>query len=182
MEVFDRKKVEDGVRLILEGMGVNLSDENFKDTPRRFADFLEELLEPKIAEDDYVTFTSSGNLVIVKGIRVYSLCPHHLLPVTYDVSVAYIPHGRVVGLSKVARLAATLAGKPMLQEDYTEELANSLVKLVQSEDVMVVVKGKHFCMIIRGVRQERSEVITSAIRGDFEDLKLRMEALHLLGW
>jgi len=178
----DRRKIEEGVKLILEGIGVDINDENFKDTPRRFADFLEELLEPKITEDDYVTFTSSGNLVIVKGIKVYSLCPHHLLPVIYEVSVAYIPRGKVVGLSKIARLAMTLGGKLMLQEDYTEKLADELQMLVESDDVMVVVRGKHFCMVMRGVKQSDAEVITSAVRGKFVELELRSETLKLMGW
>jgi GTP cyclohydrolase I len=179
--MIDEKKIVEGVRLILEGLGVNLEDENFKYTPQRFLDFLKELAEPKILNEDYVTFTSVGNLVIVKDIRAYSLCPHHLLPVIYDVNIAYIPKGKVVGLSKIARLTLNLCGKLMLQEDYTEVLANELIKLVGSEDVMVVVKGVHFCMIMRGVKQQKSEVITSSIRGVFwTNLNPREEVLKLM--
>jgi GTP cyclohydrolase I len=179
--MIDERKIIEGVKMILEGLGVNLENENFRDTPRRFLEFLKELIEPKITDEDYVTFTSVGNLVVVRDIRAYSLCPHHLLPVVYDVNIAYIPKGKVVGLSKIARLALDLCGKLMLQEDYTEMLANELMKLVGSEDVMVVVKGVHFCMVMRGVKQQKSEVITSSIRGVFwTNLNPREEVLKLM--
>ena len=178
--MIDEKKIVDGIRLILEGLGVNLEDENFKDTPRRFLEFIKELKEPKITNEDYVTFTSAGNLVIAKDIRAYSLCPHHLLPVVYDVSLSYIPKGKVVGLSKLVRLVLDVSSRLMLQEDYTEILADELIKLTGSSDVMVVVKGRHFCMIMRGVKQE-STIITSSIRGMFRaNLNPREEVLRLI--
>jgi len=177
----DEEKILQGVRLILEGLGVDLSDENFRDTPRRFLEFLKELREPKITNDDYVRFTSAGNLVIARNIRVYSLCPHHLLPVVYDLDVAYIPSGKVVGLSKLARVAADTASELLLQEDFTERVADRLMELTQSRDVMVVVRGRHLCMMMRGVRQENSEVVTSALRGMFRaGLNPRTEVLSLL--
>lgn len=178
--LLDREKAMRAVRELIEAMGLDPDDENFKETPRRVADFLEELLEPKISDEDYVKFTTVGNLVVVRGIRAYSLCPHHLLPVVYDINVAYIPKGKAIGLSKIARLAVTLAGKPMLQEDFTELLADEIAKLTGSRDIMVVVKGAHFCMRMRGVRQQESSVVTSAIRGGFEDMALRSEALRLM--
>jgi len=176
----DENKIIEGVRLILEGLGVDLNDENFKYTPIRYMNFLKEILLPKITDDDYVYFKSLGNLVIAKNIVVYSLCPHHLLPVIYNVCLAYIPKGKVVGVSKLSRLALELGGKLMLQEDYTEQLAEELTKLTRSNDVMVIVEGKHFCMMMRGVKQQNTSIITSAIRGKFEDIELRSETLNLI--
>jgi len=177
----DREKVEKAVKDLIEAMGFDSESENFKETPRRFADFLEELFTPKITEDDYVTFSSAGNLVIAKDVNVFSLCPHHLLPVIYKVNIAYLPHGKVVGVSKLARVAMDLARKLPLQEDFTEQIADGIVNLTGSNDVMVVVRGKHFCMVMRGVRQENSEIVTSSIRGSYFSSKdLRDETLSLM--
>jgi GTP cyclohydrolase I len=176
----DDTKIIEGVKLILEGLGINVNDENFKDTPKRYLDFLKELTTPKITDDDYVTFTSIGNLVIARNIRAYSLCPHHLLPVIYNVNLAYIPKGRVVGVSKLARVVMDEARKLSLQEDFTENIANSMIKLTESGDVMVVIEGKHLCMIMRGVKQDNSSIITSAIRGEFNNSDLRSETLNLM--
>jgi GTP cyclohydrolase I len=177
----NEEKILQGVRLILEGLGVDPDSENFQDTPRRVLDFLRELREPKITDDDYVRFTSAGNLVVARNICVYSLCPHHLLPTIYDIDLAYIPNGKVVGISKLARLAADTASKLLLQEDFTEEVADRLVELTQSKDVMVIVRGRHLCMIMRGVRQENSQIVTSALRGEFKtNPNPRMEVLALL--
>jgi GTP cyclohydrolase I len=176
----NENKILEGVRLILEGLGVDLNDENFKDTPQRYLNFLKELTEPKITDDDYTYFKSLGNLVVAKDIIAYSLCPHHLLPVIYNVNIAYIPGGKVVGISKLARLVLDYSGKLMIQEDFTEELANELIKLTQTQNVMVVVEGKHFCMMMRGVKQQNSSIITSAIRGKFNNLDLRLETLRLM--
>jgi len=123
LEVIDKEKIKQGVKLILEGIGVDLNDENFKDTPTRVADFLEELLSPKITEEDYKYFTSKGDLVIVKDVDTYTLCPHHLLPVHYRVYVAYIPKDKVVGVSKLVRAALDEARRLALQEQFTERLA-----------------------------------------------------------
>jgi GTP cyclohydrolase I len=178
--MIDEKKIIEGVKLILEGLGVDLNNENFKKTPQRYLNFLKELIEPKITDDDYTYFKSIGNLVISKNIVVYSLCPHHLLPVIYNVNIAYIPVEEVVGISKLSRLALELGSKLLLQEDYTEQLADRLIKFVKSNDVMVVVEGKHFCMMMRGVKQQNSSIITSAIRGRFNKLDVRLETLRLM--
>jgi GTP cyclohydrolase I len=183
MEVkINREKIMDGVRLILEGIGVDPNDENYRETPRRIAEFYEELLSPKIGDEDYKYFTSKGDLVIVKDIQVYTLCPHHLLPVFYRVYVAYIPSGKVIGVSKIARLILDEARRLTLQEQYTENVASKLQELVESSDVMVVVNGIHYCMRMRGVKTPNAEVVTSAIRGKFRDYALRMETMRLMGF
>jgi len=178
----DKEKIMKGVRLILEGLGLNPEDENYKETPQRVADFYEELLSPKITEDDYKYFTSSGDLVVVRDILAYSLCPHHLLPVVYRVYIAYIHVGKVVGISKLARVALDEAGRITLQEQYTENIASRIQELTGSNDVMVVVRGEHFCMRMRGVKTQDAEVVTSAIRGKFRDFALRMETMRLMGF
>jgi GTP cyclohydrolase I len=183
MEVkINREKIMEGVRLILEGIGIDPNDENFRETPRRIAEFYEELLSPKIGDEDYKYFTSKGDLVIVKDIQVYTLCPHHLLPVFYRVYVAYIPSGKVVGVSKIVRLILDEARRLNLQEQYTENVASKLQELVESNDVMVVVNGIHYCMRMRGVKTPNAEVVTSAIRGKFRDYALRMETMRLMGF
>lgn len=178
MRRIDRKKIEEGVRLILEGIGADLSDENFAETPKRVADFFEELLSPKLGDEDYKYFTQHSDIVILTGIRAYSLCPHHLLPVVYDVSVAYKPHGNVVGVSKIVRAVLNEAAYPKLQERLTEDIANKVTELTGSPDVIVVVKGKHYCMIMRGVKTEAT-VTSVAARGVFEQEKNEVYRLLL---
>ncbi|MCW1309781.1 MAG: GTP cyclohydrolase I [Candidatus Nanoarchaeia archaeon] len=175
----DKKKVAEGIKLILEGIGVDLKNEHFVRTPERVADFYEEILSPKISEEDYVGFYEKSDLVIAKGIRVFSLCPHHLLPVIYEVNVAYIPKSKIVGVSKLVRVVANEASKLQVQERFTEEIASKLMELTSATDVMVVVKGEHYCMKMRGVKSD-SKIITSAIRGGFKEYDLRMETLELM--
>lgn len=174
----NRKKIEEGVKLILEGIGADLSDENFSETPRRVADFFEEILSPKLGDEDYKYFTQHSEIVILTGIRAYSLCPHHLLPVVYDVSVAYKPHGSVAGVSKIVRAVLNEAAYPKLQERFTEDIANRITELTGSSDVIVVVKGKHYCMIMRGVKTDAT-VTTVATRGIFEREKNEVYRLLL---
>jgi len=177
----NEEKIKKGVSLIIEGLGYNLNDENLKDTPKRVVKFWKEFLSQKIKEEDFVHFSSvMDDLVIARNIETYSFCPHHLLPVKYNVSVAYIPHGEVVGLSKLSRIVMDEASKLVLQEDFTKKIADRLVELTKSPDVMVVVEGRHFCMIMRGVKQRNVSVITSAIRGRFRKMDLRNETLHLI--
>lgn len=181
-EVFEleREKIMEAVRNLIVALGYDPNDENFKETPRRVTDFFEELLSRKIEGNDYVHFTQESNLVIATGIVAYSLCPHHLLPVVYTVDVAYIPAGKVVGVSKLARLVADEASSIQLQETFTERLSSRMKELVGCEDVFVVVRGEHFCMRMRGIKSN-AVIITSAISGRFKMLPVRIEALQLMG-
>lgn len=178
----DRDKIKQGVRLILEGIGLDLNDENLRETPDRVADFFEEFFSPKITDEDYKYFTSRGDLVIVRDIVAYSLCPHHLLPVVYKVNIAYIPKDQVVGVSKLVRIVYDESRRLNIQEEFTNNLASRVKELTGSDDVMVVVKGIHYCMRMRGVRSQSAEVLTSAIRGKFKDYALRMETMRLMGF
>ena len=175
-----REQIEEGVRLILQGLNCDLNDENFKDTPRRVADMLEEFILGNKYEEEPVRFTQQSDLVIISDIQSFSFCPHHLLPVVYNTSIAYIPKGKVVGVSKPVRVVYDATSQLILQEDATELIAENLIKLTNSNDVMVVMKGQHFCMRMRGVKTNAT-VRTSAIRGAFkEDFMLRFETLKLM--
>jgi len=175
-----KEQIEEGVRLILQGLNCDLNDENFKDTPRRVADMFEEFILGNKYDEEPVKFTQQSDLVIISNIKSFSFCPHHLLPVVYNTSVAYIPKGKVVGLSKPVRVVYDATSQLILQEDATELIAENLIKLTGSSDVMVVMRGEHFCMRMRGVKAD-AVVVTSAIRGIFrDDLMLRYETLELM--
>jgi len=175
-----REKIKEGVRLIIEGLGYSLDDENFRATPKRVADMLEEFILGNAYDEEPVRFTQQSDLVIISNIKSFSFCPHHLLPVIYNTSVAYLPKGKVVGVSKPVRVVYDATSQFILQEDATELIAENLIKLTGSNDVMVVMRGEHFCMRMRGVKAS-AVVITSAVRGLFkENPTLRHETLKLM--
>jgi len=183
--------IEKGMHYILRGLandyGLDLTDVNFKDTPKRVSKMYAEIFAGIKNTDKQVdsilnsSFPStSEGMIIAKNIRAYSICPHHFLPVDYVVDIGYIPNGKVIGLSKLSRLVELLAKRPILQENLTEEIVNYLQKL-DILGVMVIIRGQHYCMKMRGVKQQNSEIITSAVRGNFKDNeKTRKEFLDLI--
>lgn len=181
------KGVHTAVTTILQELGVDLKDSNFVETPRRISSWLlefvreKEQVELELREFSKAIFPFKGHdLIVIDDITAYSICPHHFLPVVYKVSIAYLPNGHVVGLSKLARFAKTLARVPLLQETYVNELANSIFKYLRADGVLVLVSGEHFCMKMRGVNCD-STVMTTAIRGKFEtDEALKSEAYQML--
>jgi GTP cyclohydrolase I len=187
-------RFEKGILYVLEGMrrdfGIDMTDDNFVDTPKRFSRAMAEILsgafetEQQVAGILSTAFDGAGfdEILAARKIEAVSLCPHHLLPVKYEISVAYLPgNGRVLGLSKLVRLAGVLAARPVLQETMTIDIAKALMEKVQARGAAVFVKGQHSCMWARGVRQN-SEVVTSACLGFFrEDANARREVEALLG-
>lgn len=161
-------KIEQGARLILEGLEVDLTDSNFSITPQRVAKVYQELFIPKdtgypVFEEDYT------DVVIMRGIDFVTLCPHHLLPVKLSASVAYIPNGKVIGASKLIRMIYEANNKPKTQEALTNDIILSLQKLTggtsRGEAVMLV--GRHGCMELRGVKSA-ANMLTYKFAGEFK--------------
>ena len=174
----------------LMGAGVDLTDDNFKGTVQRFAKAMDSLLweEDRIQTEvdqimDIAFPTGYHGMIFCKNIRTYSFCPHHILPVTYDTHVGYIPKaedGLVLGASKLARLVDILSKRMVLQEDLTREIADVLMEEARAEGVAVVMKGVHDCMRIRGVMQQNSTFDTSEMRGSFRDNPKTRDEFFLL--
>jgi len=167
----DHAKIEQGVRLVLEGIGEDSDREGLKKTPARVAKMYEEILEGMGQDPDelFETTFDEGHqeLVIVKDIPVYSLCEHHLLPFFGVAHVAYIPNetGRICGISKLARLVDLYAKRPQVQERLTSQIADKLVDEMHPAGAMVIVEAEHMCMTMRGVKKPGSKTMTSAVRG-----------------
>lgn len=183
----DREKIEQGVRLILEGVGEDLKREGLRDTPRRVAAMYEEIL-CGMSQDPLqilsVTFGEDHDeMVMVKDIPLYSMCEHHLMPFIGKAHVAYIPSedGRITGISKLARVVDVFTRRLQVQERLTTQIADAMVEALDPQGVMVVVEAEHLCMSMRGVKKPGSLTVTSAVRGIFRNKKAaRSEALSLL--
>lgn len=163
------------------------SDENFVDTPRRVYSWFSEFCKSKeecikrakqILSRRFPSVYSG--IVLVQGVQVFSLCPHHLLPVKAKVAFAYVPGEWVVGISKIPRFLREIGKALWLQEDYTKVVLDVFEEEVKPQGVMVVVEGEHFCMKMRGVQEPNSVVQTMAISGVFQDGATKMEVLHRL--
>jgi GTP cyclohydrolase I len=185
---FDFGKVEQGVRLILEGIGEDLGRDGLLETPTRVARMWEEMtigLRTHPADALKVVFEEDHDeMVMVRDIPLYSVCEHHLTPFVGKAHVAYIPNtdGQITGLSKLARLVDGLARKPQVQERLTGQIADQLCSHLKPRGALVVIEAEHLCMSMRGVRKPGAVTVTSAVRGIFRDnLSTRMEAMNLIG-
>jgi GTP cyclohydrolase IA len=183
----DLEKIAAGVRLILEGIGEDLQRDGLRETPGRVAEMYAEICgglhERPEAELKVIPAETYDEMVMVKDIAFASICEHHLVPFTGVVHIAYIPkEGRIVGLSKLARIAEIYARRPQVQERLTTQLAELLYQgELRPMGVMVVVEASHLCMVMRGVKKHGALTITSAVRGVFrDDERTRNEALALL--
>ncbi|MDQ3687857.1 MAG: GTP cyclohydrolase I FolE [Acidobacteriota bacterium] len=182
----DLEKIARGVRLILEGIGEDPERPGLQLTPQRVAEMYAELTSG-MREDPHqhvvaLPGDSHDEMVIVKDIHIASICEHHLAPFVGRCHVAYIPkNGRIVGLSKLARLAETFARRLQVQERLTSEIADTLYDGLKPVGVMVVMEAEHTCMTLRGVKKPGAITITSAIRGGFrKDSRTRAEAMALI--
>ncbi len=182
----DLPKIEAAVRQILEAIGEDPDREGLKDTPVRVARMYAEVFSGlhRDVSRDVKVFTEPGNdeMILIGDIPFYSMCEHHLLPFHGKAHVVYIPRdGKILGLSKVARIVDTLSRKPQLQERLTSEIADEIIKAVNASSVCVVIEAEHLCMTMRGIRKPGSRTVTSAMRGGCRtDARTRNEALALI--
>jgi GTP cyclohydrolase I len=182
----DLDRLARGVRLILEGIGEDPDREGLRETPRRVAEMYAELTAGMREDPSQHVVPLSGNkhdeMVIVKDISIASLCEHHLAPFVGKCHIAYIPKdGRILGVSKLARLSETFARRLQLQERLTSEIANTLYDLLQPLGVMVVIEAEHTCMTLRGVKKPGAMTVTSAVLGGFrKDPRTRAEAMAFI--
>jgi GTP cyclohydrolase I len=182
----DLEKIAHGVRLILEGIGEDPDRSGLQETPRRVAEMYAELTAGMWENPQAHVVPLPGDkhdeMVIVKDISIASLCEHHLAPFVGKCHIAYIPKdGRILGISKLARLAETFSRRLQLQERLTTDIANTLFEGLKPVGVMVVIEAEHTCMTLRGVRKANAKTITSAVLGGFRnDPRTRAEAMALI--
>ena len=171
-EMIDHKKIEQAVMLFLEGIGEDVCREGLKETPERIARMCGELyggMEEDAAVHLSKTFSvDSSEMVIEKDITFYSTCEHHILPFYGKVHIAYIPDGKVVGLSKLARTVEVFARRLQLQEQLTGQIADALMESMQPKGALVMIEAEHMCMTMRGIKKPGSRTVTLAKRGVFE--------------
>lgn len=183
--MFDREKIKKGVRLIIEGIGENPEREGLVETPDRIARMYEEIfkgLEPPEEELlKCIEGETHDEMVLLRNIPFYSVCEHHFLPFFGNAHIAYIPDGRIVGLSELPRALDYLAKRPQVQERLTKQLADLIVEKIKPKGCMVVIEAEHLCMSMRGIKKPGVKTITSAVRGIFRKSQTtRQEALELI--
>lgn len=178
--------IKDAYSTILEAIGEDQTRDGLVDTPSRaakamsyltqgYSQTLEEVLNGAVFESD------SDEMVIVRDIEMYSLCEHHLLPFIGKCHVAYLPRGKVIGLSKVARIVDMYARRLQIQESLTQQIANAVLEVTDGIGVGVIVESQHMCMMMRGVQKQNSSMTTSAMLGRFRsDINTRNEFLSLI--
>ncbi|MCB6991945.1 GTP cyclohydrolase I FolE [bacterium 210820-DFI.6.37] len=181
----DQKKIEEGVRLMLEGIGEDPDREGLKETPRRVARMCEQIYGG-LARDagthlEKQFHVENNDMVMEKDITFYSTCEHHLLPFYGKAHIAYIPSGTVAGLSKLARTVEVFARRPQLQEQMTAQIADAMERYLHAKGVMVMIEAEHMCMTMRGVQKPGTKTVTTVARGAFaEDYSLRQNFLQMV--
>lgn len=180
------EKLDDLYRYIIQGIGEDPAREGLLDTPERaskammyltrgYQQSVDEVVNNAIFESD------NDEMILVKDIEVYSLCEHHLLPFIGKCHVAYIPTGKVIGLSKIARIVDMFARRLQIQENLTKQIADTLMHIIQPAGVGVIVEARHLCMMMRGVEKQNSQMTTSMMLGTFRDHdRTRSEFLRLV--
>ena len=171
--MIDHEKVKEGVRLLLEGIGEDVTREGLVETPDRIARMYEEIyggMEEDASEHLKKRFhVDNDAMVLEKDITFYYTCEHHLLPFYGKAHIAYIPNGEVVGLSKLARTVEVFARRLQLQEQLTGQIADALEKELNPKGVMVMIEAEHMCMTMRGIKKPGSQTVTIVKRGIFEN-------------
>jgi len=183
----DKKLIEEGVRLILRGIGEDIEREGLIKTPQRVADMYEELFNG-IGKDPEVELESlfdenHDEMIIVKDIPFYSVCEHHMVPFVGKAHIAYVPNksGKIVGLSKLSRVLDIVSRRLQVQERLTTIVADTIMNKLKPRGTMVIIEAEHLCMSIRGVKKPNTITVTSAVRGLFrENPASRAEAMALI--
>jgi len=181
----DQKKIERGMRLVLEGIGEDPQRHGLRETPARFARMYAEIFSG-IGQDasqvvEPLKSDKHDEIVLIRDIPFYGMCEHHFLPFIGRAHVAYLPAGAICGLSKLARVLDIVSRKPQLQERLTAEVADILMNTLRPKGVMVVVEAEHLCMTMRGVRKPGAITTTSVVRGIFRrKAATRAEAMSLI--
>ena len=184
--VSGNERIADALRVIIGAVGEDPMREGLVDTPARFANAIRFLtsgyaVDVRSAISDALFEVKCEEMVIVKDIEFYSLCEHHILPITGKVHVGYLPNGKVIGLSKIARVVDIFARRLQVQERMTGQIAEGLMQVLDALGIGVVVEAVHYCMVMRGVQKQRSKTVTSAMLGAFrEDNRTRGEFMELL--
>ena len=183
--VINQEKIATGVRMIIEAIGDDPDREGLKDTAgrvaRMYGEFFQGLHEDPRSYLQVVFDEQHDEMVLVKDVPFHSMCEHHLLPFHGRVHAAYIPRGRVVGLSKIARVIEVFARRPQVQERMTAQIADLMIDELDAHGVGVVVEASHTCMTMRGVKKPGSLMVTSAMRGSFKtDQATRSEFMSLV--
>ncbi len=182
----DRDALMTAVESMIDALGLDTASEGLAETPRRIADMYLELFEGLWLDPHEplsVQFTEGhSEMVILKDIPFYSMCEHHFLPFHGIAHVGYLPDGRIVGLSKLARAVEIYARRPQVQERLTSQIADCLEEVIGAKGAGVVIEAEHLCMTSRGIRKPGSSMVTSAMRGRFrDDEATRQEFLRLIG-
>jgi GTP cyclohydrolase I len=185
-EAIDRERIRAAVNDLLLAIGEDPSREGLLDTPRRIADMYAEIFGGLAVDPlEYLGVgfeVSHDEMVILRQIPFYSMCEHHFLPFHGEAHVGYIPDGRVVGISKLARVVEAFARRPQLQERLTSQIAEAIMEGLNPDGVAVVIEAEHLCMTMRGVQKPGSRMVTSAMRGLFKQSSVtRGEFLSLVG-
>ena len=177
----DTKRIEQIALDLLEAIGEDVTRKGLKDTPRRWARWWQEFIDYR---DDNLGTTFEvvklDQLVALTGVRVWSLCEHHLLPFYCDLTIAYLAHDRIIGISKLARIARKHAQRLNVQEALVCSIADDVARYTHSQDVAVIASGRHLCMTMRGIRAD-AVMVSNEMRGKFaSDVSLRMELLRMV--
>jgi GTP cyclohydrolase IA len=185
---FDAAAIEEGVRMILRGIGEDPQRGGLRETPARVARMYSEIFGGIDVDASQIVTVVEGadfdEMIMVRDIPLYSMCEHHLIPFSGKAHVAYIPNKsqQITGLSKIARVVDTLAKKPQVQERLTTEIAESIEQALSPRGVFVVIEAEHLCMTMRGIKKPGAVTVTSAVRGLFRnDARTRQEAMQHIG-
>lgn len=175
----DKNKVEKAIYNLLIALGENPEREGLKDTPRRVADMYKELLESP--ELKYTKFEEKyRDIVLIKDIEFSSMCEHHLMPFFGVAHIAYIPNGKIIGISKLARIVEKYARRLQVQERMMNQIVEDIKTNLETEDVAICIEAKHMCMVARGIKKVNAKTITSKFTGAFQNSENKNEFYSLL--